>query len=485
MASISTDANANETKETKQADNHACICCGHQPLNSEVPVGCIHLGKWHSAISDCSLRCAWKLGRSNLGTQHYSCCYSTDKNNPSCSKNATHSFASAPVPKTSTPSSSSSSSSSSIFGTRDCPKYIVDLDSPADKRWNQIVNDYADHLPNVVSMTEDILGSGCGASLATTVFATAAKTGFVYYADELRGIAKASGVPLGKVVLLQIAYEAFAACTSIVVDGPNGYPLHIRTMDWDMPELQPLTIQVEFVSKGRVVYQATTWAGYVGVLTGIRNDGYSVSVNYRRTKEGSDNMLGGIIENLKRGAAGGWPVSFLVRECMETCSTFDEVVASLQQSELMAPVYLTVAGIKKGEGIAMARDRKSGQSINVVLNDQNDVVVQANMDIWRSDSNDQNEENDWQDICESRYRRSFAKAALSTNNSSWTMFDLWCLFSLPPCLAHDTVYTASMIPATSELVTRVNVTRSQKHAGNTRWGHIVVNSNHNGGATRQ
>ena len=28
------------------------------------------------------------------------------------------------------------------------------------------------------------------------------------------------------------AYEAFAACTSIVVEGKDGDPLHIRTMDW-------------------------------------------------------------------------------------------------------------------------------------------------------------------------------------------------------------------------------------------------------------
>lgn len=92
----------------------------------------------------------------------------------------------------------------------------------------------------------------------------------------------------------QVAYEAFAACTGVVVDG-EAHPLHIRTMDWDMPALAALTIEVDFVRAGAKVFTATTWAGYVGVLTGVRPRGFSVAVNYRRTEaagttEGSSDL---------------------------------------------------------------------------------------------------------------------------------------------------------------------------------------------------
>jgi hypothetical protein len=77
---------------------------------------------------------------------------------------------------------------------------------------------------------------------------------------------------LGQLVLLQLVYEASAACTSIVVpqDPTQGdsIPQHIRTMDWGMEFLRPLTIEVEFTKGGRTLYVATTWVGYVGVLTG-------------------------------------------------------------------------------------------------------------------------------------------------------------------------------------------------------------------------
>ena len=359
-------------------------------------------------------------------------------------------------------------------------------------------------------MTEDILGTGIKASLATTIFSTAAKTGFVYYAEELKGIAKAANIPLGKVVLLQIAYEAFAACTSIVVDGPDGYPLHIRSMDWDMPELQPLTIEVDFIRNGHFIHRATTWAGYVGVLTGVRHQGFSISVNYRRTELGATQSgISGILHNLTRGAAGHWPVSFLIREIMETETDFHSAVNALQLSELMAPVYLTVAGTQKGQGVVLTRDREAGAVLGgcvsaslvpagtattfegtssnsaAVAAGTASFIVQTNMDMWRCFEDD--ESDDWQDICDSRERSRYAVAALeSCAENAATMNDLWLLLSVSPCKAHDTVYTTAMIPRTGELVTRVHVTKEQMAAASERWKDLDVNtSNRSVGAKRQ
>ena len=103
-------------------------------------------------------------------------------------------------------------------------------------------------------------------------------------------------------------------------------------------------------------------------------------------------------------------------------------------------------------------------------------VVQANMDIFMCDRDE--DEDDWQDICDSRTRRGFAKAALASGGSGAggviTMRDLWGLMSFAPCKAHDTVYTVAMVPKTSELVTRVRPTRAQRQAGKKRWKHVRV-----------
>ena len=70
----------------------------------------------------------------------------------------------------------------------------------------------------------------------------------------------------------------------------------------------------------------------------------------------------------------------------------------------------------------------------------------------------------WQDICDSRVRRSFALQALASCQSETGTIDIndLLLMSLSPCLAHDTVYTVSMVPSVGQLVTRVRPTRAQK-----------------------
>ena len=86
-----------------------------------------------------------------------------------------------------------------------------------------------------------------------------------------------------------------------MANGDEG-PLHIRTMDWEMPALQSMTIEVQFIKHGRPLFVCTTWAGYVGVLTGMRYGGYSVSINYRRSPRVSFSA------NVRKGLSGGWPL---------------------------------------------------------------------------------------------------------------------------------------------------------------------------------
>jgi hypothetical protein len=58
-----------------------------------------------------------------------------------------------------------------------------------------------------------------------------------------------------------------------------------------------LYLDVDFQKKGETIFKATTWVGYVGILTGMRvENGYSVSVNFRHTG-------GALTANLKTALA--------------------------------------------------------------------------------------------------------------------------------------------------------------------------------------
>jgi acid ceramidase len=104
------------------------------------------------------------------------------------------------------------------------------------------------------------------------------------YGDEMIGIANATDVKLGDVVLFNIFYEVFTVCTSIVSQDANGNILHARNLDfglllgWDFADdtwliadlLRPMTINVLFTNRGKLQYETTTFAGFIGVITGIK-----------------------------------------------------------------------------------------------------------------------------------------------------------------------------------------------------------------------
>lgn len=106
---------------------------------------------------------------------------------------------------------------------------------------------------------------------------------------ELKGISKATGVDMYLLVCFNVLLDLFMGCSSggaVVRDGDDGSSrskmLHFRTLDWGMPSLRRVIVQLDFVAKkgGPIIASSVTYAGYVGVLTGVRKD-FSISLNFR------------------------------------------------------------------------------------------------------------------------------------------------------------------------------------------------------------
>merc|ERR1712196_234551 len=127
-------------------------------------------------------------------------------------------------------------------------------------------------------------------------------------------------------------------------------------MDWGALFLRDLSCQVEFSRGGQPLYKASTWAGYMGCLTGVRPGAFSVTINYRNSGKG-----GTIKDNFDAGLAGDWPVGFFVRHLMEHPDKYPDYASARQEMEtvdLMAPTYFILTGANEGEGACITRDRK-------------------------------------------------------------------------------------------------------------------------------
>lgn len=55
--------------------------------------------------------------------------------------------------------------------------------------------------------------------------------------------------------------------------------------------------------------------------------------------------------------AGYKPISWVIRDCLIQCDTFDCAKQLLSDTTIVAPGYITLAGTKGYEGVVISRDR--------------------------------------------------------------------------------------------------------------------------------
>ncbi|KAK1345819.1 hypothetical protein QTO34_008284 [Cnephaeus nilssonii] len=98
------------------------------------------------------------------------------------------------------------------------------------------------------------------------------------YADEIRGMCEVLGFSLADCVLINMAYEATAFCTSIVAQDSRGHIYHGRNLDYPFGDfLRKMTMDVQFLKNGQD-------CGLVRVLTSLQflatNETLSESENF-------------------------------------------------------------------------------------------------------------------------------------------------------------------------------------------------------------
>jgi len=188
--------------------------------------------------------------------------------------------------------------------------------------------------------------------------------------------------------VINIGYEISDACTSIVAQDKDGKVLHGRNLDfWDgwgfTDILRNLTFEASLQRGGKEVFRATTLVGYSGVLSGFKNNAFSLTINtrwYPNGTKGLVNMFDEIIVAMKEKNAS--LVTFLSREVMEREMNFDDALSALSNGELIADVYYTLAGVKPGEGVVISRNRVNATDVWRLNSPGRWYEVETNYDHW-------------------------------------------------------------------------------------------------------
>ncbi|KJE89524.1 naaa protein [Capsaspora owczarzaki ATCC 30864] len=306
---------------------------------------------------------------------------------------------------------------------------IVNLDLPPKQRWTQVATKYSAQIQATVNFLKQLIPMhDLVLPVANVIGADIDNYLPMPYSDEIRGVAEAARITLGEAVLCNIIYDITSFCTSIVAQMGNGTIIHARNLDYGPLQgvLRNMTIEVFFQTNGSTLFYGTTFAGYTGILTGVRPNVFGVTINERD--------MGNILENalqalLKKEAV---PLSFMLRDALANDTvTFESAVRFYSRTQLIAPVYVIVSGTQPGEGVVITRDRQYILDIwRLDPAAQSWYVVETNSDNW----------NPGQDIRLETAHKSLD--ALGPNGIN--PYSIYQVLSTAPVLNNGTVYTTVM-----------------------------------------
>lgn len=260
-------------------------------------------------------------------------------------------------------------------------KYIFNLDLPEEKRWLSILPEFKSKFVDLRVKIDSILqdfGIG-GTTCAFVRYLMRRNQNRIMYLGELRSIAAATGIALEKIFLLQLCYEACTACTTVVTETKENEPIFWRFMDWDFEWLKQYTVQLVFTKNGRVIFEAPTWVGCVGVFTAYsQKQQVAAAINYRQTKIPS---LFSLLTNVHRVWKLFWPASYLIRSCFENEANTDTLRSRLASARLVAPCYFTIFDAQSiGKSQVLTRGCDSKDVLVREYDIKRRMLVQTNCD---------------------------------------------------------------------------------------------------------
>ena len=336
------------------------------------------------------------------------------------------------------------SSSLGISSDAPAPVYTVNLDLPPEERWATVMADYS-------AVVQELVKGVCG-SLPKIAVEAANVIGdeldkFIPdpYAGEIRGAAKHANVSVGEALLSNLLYELTAyrqaqggkACTSIVAESSEGKIFHGRNLDYSLEtaSLRKATIVVNFQSQGITQYTGTTYAGYVGLVTGQKPNKFTVSLDERDKGEPWENVFAAITSGL-HGI-----VSFQIRSVLaDPNSDYASALEHLSSVTLITPSYIILGGAESTQGAVITRDRTAALDVwSLAPMSGRWYVLETNYDHWAPPPADDDR------------RDPGIRAMNATGRAAISGDTLFKVLSISPVLNDGTTYTNIMSAAQPDL----------------------------------
>jgi acid ceramidase len=326
------------------------------------------------------------------------------------------------------------------------PTVILDLDVDAKTRWDHIVRPRAEEIRAMVKYFSPLMNQTALTILLNTEVNKIMNRFPGDFKKEIQGVAKSTGLNVIEIFIYNIMYEVEGLCTSMVSQDADGHIYHSRNLDfglflgkdaethnWKLTEmLRPLLMNVQVMKGGKNLYNMTHYAGYLGLLTGVKEGGFSISVDTRFDSNFDEYLVLWLL-----GKYDGEFLSFKTREIMETEENYTAALQALTHYKPLGPCYIIIGGAQSGEGAVVTL--AGGRDTALQVRELKDELVNGSFFVLQTNYDWPNAPPAYDDR---RYPALDCMHKLGADNTNWA--SLWGVMSSNPTKNALTTYTTLM-----------------------------------------
>lgn len=265
-----------------------------------------------------------------------------------------------------------------LFSITTLQTFQINLDLPPEQRWKDVILSKKTYIQQYTQMALQQLQktdlSGLLLEIEQDTFFKDSD-----FSKEMLGIAQYAGMKYSEIFLMNFMYETFAGCTSIVFENSNGDLFLGHNLDYffTVPIAKSI-VQLEFYSGGSLLFKGQSVAGQIGVFTGLKPNGYALTLN-QRSKFSSGDLVSRLRSLFSNEIQ---PVIYNMRQGLEKTETFEEIVDQLSKVELGSGCYFILSGTGHNEGIVITRSQdETVDSSRLTMDSDNGwFLVQTNSD---------------------------------------------------------------------------------------------------------
>ncbi|MBS0605069.1 MAG: hypothetical protein JSS60_08575 [Verrucomicrobia bacterium] len=161
-----------------------------------------------------------------------------------------------------------------------------------------------------------------------------------HFKQEMKGMSDGSGIPLQKIIVLNLFPEMFH-CSGITVAGSaskNGELYHVRVLDYSVGKNLQSTAVLQVVEPDQgSPFLNVSYAGFIGTITGMNLEKIAI----------------GEIGGLGYGSWAGVPMAFLLRDILQNATSLEEAKAILASTPRTCEYYYVFSDGKTRESIGV------------------------------------------------------------------------------------------------------------------------------------